>query len=399
LIRRAWLPALPLIVAAIVHLPPLALPIVDDDVHTLHQAALTWHEPARLLEPWMGGVFRILPKLYFVGLFQIVEDAAPAYRCVNLALHLACLVLLMRLLRRMGLDERATIVAGVLFGAGFGGYLRAVFQISNATLLGAALFLLVAVDALTARRYLRAGIAFVLAALCHEVVLVAPLLYPWLSATARAPGSPPPVARVLSVALSALGALALIPAGVVHEIAARTLAQTWFFLFPINTPGRMLRRLDAPDEVLAPLVTVATWLATERTWIGLVLLAGAVLALRRRRNDTTLGVLWTYAFLVPPAWLIVTSPELGPLWEHGWLERRYLYVPGMAVSALVGAWLAAAYERRRRGAQVALAVLVAWIVTMDVVTWDNYRRLSQTGKELERRARLRDVIEELEQRP
>jgi hypothetical protein len=145
-------------------------------------------------------------------------------------------------------------------------------------------------------------------------------------------------------------------------------------------------------------VDLANVLTAQRGWLGLLLLAVSVWVVRTREARRLLAVSWIYLFLVPPAWLIVTAPELGPLWQFGWLERRYLYIPGAAVAALAAGAFLAHRVRHPRLARSWFAALLVWIVLMDGITWDNYRRLSRTGDELGRRARFEDVMRELEHR-
>ncbi|HKA24978.1 MAG TPA: hypothetical protein VKF80_08365, partial [Candidatus Eisenbacteria bacterium] len=65
----ALLSALPL-------LPALPQPFLQDDINSTYQAAITTSRPLHLLDPWMGGLLRLVPKLYFV-LIMLVAGPIP----------------------------------------------------------------------------------------------------------------------------------------------------------------------------------------------------------------------------------------------------------------------------------------------------------------------------------
>jgi len=360
-LRSAILIAL---LAAAVHLPGAGVPIAEDEIHSVWQAARSIRDPHRMLLPWMGGAVRLLPKLVFMAGVRLWGPAAWPYKLVAIALYACCAALVYRVGTRWSGSARVGAWGGVLFAVGFGVYWKSVLVASNITMLLGILFLLLSVDALWSGRWKVSLALFVLAAASHEIVLVAPALLPLLVIARRERAeiadSDHVSSRVLGrragrtvAAVVVAFALASFLPGSVGRLSSIGVTMASFLLFPLNAAALAGLGGGAGGSAVALVLAVIQ----QRYWMGVGVLAALGCLAWRGRGFRSLAIAWIVVFFVPSAFVVGG-------WEEGWLEVRYLAVSAVGLCLITGRlieWL----ERRRRAAAVAaLCLLTAWSVVI-----------------------------------
>ncbi len=288
-------------------------------------------------------------------------DGEPlAFHVTNLLLHAACSVLVVLLARRLlGGSVLAALASGLVFAL-HPAHAESVAFISGRVDPLATLFALAAILAhLAANRSRRPvpwrfvqGLAWLLALLSKEMAVTAPLLALLLETAEE--GRPPrgriarratrylPYAAALAPYLAmrfvALGTLVGEPTGATASLARPLVVLgsylAWLVLPP---PGLHLE----PAPVSGSLAVLAACLA-----LGI---AAAAMALWRRRERVAAALIgWCVLTLAPVV-------QLRPIETD--LSERFLYLPSVGASVLLGLLLAR--TRRRVVAAGALAVLVA----------------------------------------
>jgi len=302
-------------------LPALGQPFTHDDLNSIYQAAVCLRNPAHLADPWMGGLWRFVPKLLLVGLLGVAGPVSWVFRLHGYLWHAASVYLIARAFGRP-----AGPWAAALFAAGLGWYAAAVIQVSNVTMLTALALLLAAWRAHQLGRNALAALSLTLAALCHEAAWAGVLFLP----LARRP-------RVLAAVLLAFVVALVVPGW--PRTYAWTEMQYWFFaLLPLNAlPGAMARAGE---------IAVAI-----RPWAGIGICLGLAALAWRARGTWALAAAWMVVFTLPFAAAITFWPEV---WPAHWLDRRYLYAPAVGVCLLAATWLTTLGIAWRRWAVVAL---------------------------------------------
>ena len=405
--------------AIAVHLPFLPFPFQGDDFSCLDHAARALDEPSHffdwvlgarlrgdLAESQVAGLFRAVPKLVMMGGAWLFGVNAAPFRLLNIALHVVAMLLVGRLAARRIGNPATPLVASGLFGIGLGSCTSGVVHVTNLTILLATVFLLLAIEAWERGRRRRALVFFVPALLSHEIAVAGLLLLPFLAgAGARWQRLGRPLLAGALVLL-ALGA-ALLPAGEPREVARNEIEQSCFLVLPLNPPREeTIEKAGLGEGALTGLAARgADAIVRHRLAIGSAFLLAsllAVIAVGRGSARTAasgssgilLAVAWVYAFLLPVSILMAYHGEVGPLWESGWMQRRYLYIPGIGAALLAASGLSRLWQSRRRVAVSAGVVLCIWVLGMDGVSWlgqranrvENLRRQSELREELSRRA-------------
>jgi len=335
------------LLALLVLLPAVSQPFSHDDLNSVYQAALSWHRPVHLLDPWMGGLLRIVPKLCLMALVLVAGPQSWAYRLFNVVAHALSVYVLTRTLAARSGSRPVGLWAGILFGMGFGWYAAAAIQISNITIVAALHFLLVAWR-LAQRGKRPAAIAcFVLAGLCHEAAWAALLFLPF----AMRSEIPPASRYALAACLMLFGVGALLP-GQAGTYCATEMQYWAFAMVPLNAT------LAGSQPFPGPLANLGPWIVAVRPWAGLLALLLLLAITLRVRGASAAAVAWCLVFTLPFAAAITFWPEV---WPAHWLSRRYLYVPAVGLC-----WLAALLLMALKiNVRCALAVLlllwsVAW---------------------------------------
>jgi hypothetical protein len=353
------------ILAAAVHLPGVRVPIAEDEIHSVWQAARTIRDPSRLFLPWMGGAFRLLPKLVFMAGVRLWGPAAWPYKLLAVVLYAWCAVLVSRVGEKWSGSPRTGAWCGVLFAVGLGVYWKSALVASNLTMLLGMLFLLLSLDALWSNRWKVALVLFVLAAASHEIVLVAPVLLPLLIAARREAGArggaaaPVRPGRALRpgrvvAALIVLLALASFVTGVAGRVPSTCVTMASFLLLPVNPTA--LSGLGGAAAVSR----VALAIVQYRYWIGLAVLAGLAWLSWRGRAPRALAIGWIALFLVPGAFVSAG-------WESGRLEIRYLAISAVGLCFLAAELIEWTGRRRRALAAVVACALVGWSIAIGVL--------------------------------
>lgn len=387
-----------LVIAALsiaLHVPALSIPLLDDSLNSVSEAAVSLRDPSYLLRPWMGGTLRIVPKLAFMGGVLAWGGLPWAYRLLNLLVHAFCTVLVGRLGRRWTGSASFGLRAALLFGLGVGAYAKGVIQVSNLTMLLGLAFLLLSLDFFWSRRYVGAGVFFALAAASHEIVLLAPVLVPVLvtlrSSQDRSPGEDlvagAPTARWTGKAVAALLVafviVSLLP-GAPGAFGRVEVGLSAFMLLPLNVQGAAAWTGRAGGF----LATVGAIAAESRYVVGLVITLVLAAFVFKAKAFLSYCVAWVYVFFVPSAFLMAS-------WGGGWLERRYLYIPAVGACLLLSAALGRIDGRRRVVATVAFSLLIAWGVATSAFVMHRHRQISETPTEVARRAQFREEMRAL----
>jgi hypothetical protein len=380
------------LLAAVVHLPGINVPIAEDEIHSVWQAARTIRDPQRLLLPWMGGAFRVLPKLVFMAGVQLWGPVAWPYKLLAVILYAWCSVLVSRVGAAWSGSARVGTWCGVLFAVGLGVYWKSVLVASNLTMLMGLLFLLLSADALWAGRWRAGLVLFLLAALSHEIVLVAPVLLPLLLAArreARAPtGSGEPVTaspalrpgRAVAVLIVALMVSSFL-AGAAGRVTSTGVTMASFLLFPAN-PTALPGLGSGAGAVVA---RVAQAIVQHRFWIGLVVLAGLACLAWRGRASRALAIGWIVIFLIPGAFVSAG-------WQGDRLEIRYLALSAVGLCLVAGGLVAWMGRRRRALAAVTACVLIAWSLVIGALWLGQHNAKVHRPEWVAEREELRDAL-------
>jgi len=360
----SWRHITPAIVAAAVNAPSLVLRLYTDELHTLHNAAISLRDPSRVMYPWLGGqVLRIPPKLVVMGGLAAWGPRSWAFHLLVLLLHAGCSVLVGRLSERLSGSRAVGLISGVLFATGLGAYGKAVFRASNITMLLALLLLLFSVELLLRRRWLPSVTLLLLAIASHEIALGGLLVLPVVALSGaghlcahgseRGGGGERWIRRGLFVALAALCLGALLPFGA-HRLFRLELELGWFMLVPLNAGDAVGAAARVRD--------LEAFLMTLRPWLGGALALGLAVLAARGRRFLLIAVAWVYAFLAPAAVFMVG-------WSDGWIERRYIYVASVGVCMLAAALTARTARRSRPLGVALLTLLLGWTLVLVGITW------------------------------
>jgi hypothetical protein len=367
------------LLSALPFLPVLGLPFLRDDLNSVYQAAVSAKHPAHLLDPWMGGLLRLLPKLYLVALWSIAGPRSGIFRLGNLVLHAITVYLVARVFAERVRSRAVGLWTAGLFAAGLGWYGATVFQISNVTMVSALALLLAAWRLAQRGRRGLAASCLGLAVLCHEGAWAVALFAP----VALEDDGVPAARYVLGSFLLLIGVGSLLPAQA--GVYCQTVMQYWFFaLLPLNaTPS-------ASTAFSGSLASVAQGIVAARPWGGyLALVASLVLAMRGSRS-AIVAASWTVVFTIPFAAAIAFWPEV---WPAHWLSRRYLYAPALGLGALAALWLGALPSRGR--GVVALGLLL-WGLLWTGLTMYGATREAASPSQIEARARWVKEMGELQ---
>lgn len=337
--RTAWLAAYGLVLAcvAVAHAPALGGGFVWDDIIllrdrvALHRLETAWTRAFADFFPVQGGIgagggyFRPVPVLLNALTWQCTDGAAWAFRISNLGLHLACVGLLMALLRRWGSPALGAALGGAFFGL-HPTTTDAVDFISGRTDVLATFFVLLAFHGATAksgasrRGQWAAATAFLLALGSKEVALGA---LPALVLSA------PPGAR-RSVALSLGGvALGMIALRMGADIAAPQRAFFSTDALPVVVPGLVTFYAGL---LVAPTLLQAIYTLPDlsslgmATLVGLGLLCAWAIGMIRWQGRARLGLVLALGALAPALHFIPLSTLAAP---------RYLYMPLLGVAVLI----------------------------------------------------------------
>jgi len=359
--------------AVFVFLPFLAFPLVGDDFYSVQQAAVTLKDPGGLLDPWMGGAFRLLPKLIFMGGFIVWGTNPAAYRLLAILIHGLSTFLVASLACGWSRSRGAGFWTALLFAVGFGCYAKPIVQISNLTMqLG--LFLTLLALILHRRGNRRGALAFfLLAILSHELAVMTPLVVPFLSARSGREGysadahrvqEPSGERRLRIILLGFLATtivLSLLP-GRAGQLASKQIQAFAFMLLPINLttmPLKLAQEVSIPRSLMV-------FVVGQRFWIGLVIVLLLMLRIRKADRTASLGLAWIFFFLVPSAWLMAG-------WAGNWMETRYLLIPSVGACFLASTLLLGLSPRRRTVRVLLLALLVASSLFTNSMVWRKYR--------------------------
>jgi hypothetical protein len=395
--KRRSLPVLPIgLLAAALHTPGLIIPLWGDELHSIYQAALSLQDPSRLLSPWMGGVFRLLPKLAIMGVLVGAGVRGWLFHLVVVLLHAVCAVYVARLAEKWSASRLAGIWAGVLFAVGFGAYGKAVLVMSNVTMVLSLALLLASLDTFWSGRRTCAMVLFILAVASHEVAVVAPALIPFMvllgnreheipgEVLLRRLGWTENMTRILGAVLLLLVLLSFLP-GVVGQFCRIEVGMSGFMVVPVNA-GSATAAAARPV-----LVNLAAALARNRFWTGAVIALLVTISLRKRQPLRTLSFAWIYLFLAPAAILMMT-------WDIDWWERRYLYVPSVGACLLASSVILRIHERSRAFAYVLLTLLVVWSLSLGTLTWQKNRADSLDPLQVQLREEYFTTMEQMNPR-
>jgi hypothetical protein len=355
--------------SALPFLPILSLPFVRDDLNSVYQAALSAKHPAHLLDPWMGGLLRLLPKLYLVALWSLAGPRSWVFRLGNLVLHAITVYLVARVFVERSLSRAVGLWTAGLFAAGLAWYGGTVFQISNVTMVSALALVLGAWRLAQCHRRILAGVCLTLAALCHEgawaVVLFAPFVLE---------GDDLPALRyALAAFLLLIAAGSFLPERT--GVYCSTVMQYWFLaLVPLNAT------LSASTAFSGGWAAVAQAVVAVRPWAGYAALLALLVLAMRARGTWIVSVAWTVIFTLPFAAAIAFWPEV---WPAHWLSRRYLYAPAVGLCTLAALWLMSLPVRWRR---VAGAALLVWGLMWTGLTLWGATREAASPSQIEARA-------------
>jgi hypothetical protein len=391
---RARTAVLIALLAVAVHLPGIAVPLATDEIHSVWQAARSIREPGRLLLPWMGGTFRIIPKLVFMAGVRLWGASAWPYKLLAVFLYAWCAVLVSRVGAKSSGSERIGAWSGVLFAVGLGVYWKSVLVASNLTMLLGMVFLLQSIDVLWSGRWKVALVLFLLAAASHEIVLVAPALVPLLLAARRdiaAPRDPSRApagwagmrrpGRVVASLIVVLGLLSL-AGGAPGRLASTSTTMVPFLLFPVNPAAA------AGLEGGAAIASVAWAVIQHRYWIGLGVLTGLAAFAWRGRPFLALGVAWIVLFLIPGAF-VATG------WQGGYLEIRYQAISAVGLCLLAARLIEWVGTRRRVLGSAVACVLVAWAIALGAVWLRGHVEAVNRPEWVAERAELREALASL----
>jgi hypothetical protein len=355
-----------------------------DDFGWLYLAKHEWHDVRSLLVAHHGS-FTPLANTYFRAMYLLAGLAPWPYYVAHLLMHLAAVVMVLRLAGEALGQRFGAIAAAAFFATTFSHWEAVMWLSGGSNQVMSTCFVLAATLAFSAhlrtgrRHFLGlAASAFVLGLLTKETAVTTPLLlflYGTLVAggasggeigdgrgdrRARAPAAPA-IAGVRRIAASLVPIAAIWIGYLAFQLLGNRFARLIDGgLYParvgshVVTNGlRYLYSLAAPDprapivaghlDALSPVLTRSlSVVATASTWV----LPVVVLALLWRGGRAVrFALLWTLASLLP--FLPIT---LEP-------AARYLYLPSVGAALLVGC--AASWARRRLGSRAAVAALTA----------------------------------------
>ncbi len=379
---RAALVALALVAFA----AALALPLRDDDFHTLYWARASTLDAHWLLERWYGGVLgRLLPKLIVMLGMATAGPRHEVYEAVNLMLHVLNVLLVERLARAWTRSRRAAFLAALLFAVGFGFYGKAVIRVSNLAMMLALTLTLWAFVEWQARRRWRAAVLWLLTLATHEITAFVPLLLLLAprSDAERAPAGERWRTGLVLGGLAAAVVAALLDGGL-GEAAANLLGYPAFALIPANAHPAADLRAAGVGLPFSPV----RFLVGHRLACGLVLLAPLAFAVTRGAVPR-FAVAWMFVCWLPPA-------LMAWVWRSAeWQDSRYLLAPSVGACLLV-AW-ALDRVRAERARRLLLAGLVGWSIALLGATfflaWHHVGRGAR-WPEIDRR--FRDDLQRLE---
>src|SRR5262245_5356183 len=370
---------------ALVSLIPLSLalgqPFSHDDLNSLTQAALCRIDASHLADPWMGGLWRFVPKLMLFGLFLVAGPASWMYRLVNLLGNALIVYMIARVVGSRAQSSTTGSWAAALFAAGFGFYAAAVIQVSNLTMIVALALVLAAWRLAQCGRRTPALVAMALAALSHEAAWAAILFAPF--ALGRDDVEAPRYA--LAACLVVLGVACFIPGRA--STYALTEAQYWIFaIVPLNAS------LSATTSLPHAVEGLSRAYVALRPWAGGAALLLLLFITLRARGAWIAAVAWLVIFTLPFAAAIAFWPEVWP--EH-WLSRRYLYAPAVGLCFLAALCLMRLAPGLRRWAG---AALIAWGLGWSGLTIWGAAREAASPSQSETRAQWVREMEALDSR-
>ena len=369
------------LLSSVPFLPVLAQPFIQDDLNSVYQAAVSARHPAHLLDPWMGGLLRLLPKLYLVALWEIAGASSWVFRLGNVALHAVSVYLLARVLAARSGSHAVGLWAAGLFAAGLAWYGATVFQISNVTMVSALALLLASWRLVQLRKRALAGLCFAMAALCHEGAWAGALFAPFVLENEEAPAARYALASLLLL----IAAGSFLPGRV--GVYGATAMQYWIFAaVPLNAT------MSAGTSFSGTAATVAHLVVAARPWAAWLAFLGLLAISLRGRGPWTLAAAWIVLFTLPFAAAIAFWPEV---WPAHWLSRRYLYAPAVGFCALAALGLVSLGPRWRA---VIATSLVLWSVAWTGLTLWGATREAASPAQVEARAAWTRELRALESR-
>lgn len=360
---RMW-EAAAVVAAVLLYLPTLGFGWVYDDqtevVGNLFIRSLAHIPDIFTTTVWAGAgmetfLYRPLALVTYALNYQISGLAPWSYHMVNVVLHAACTLLVVRVGRQWGLGAAAAGVGGLVFAV-HPIHVEAVAAVFGRKDLLATLFVLAL--ALTHRgaldrggwRRLAAPLFLLAAMLSKEVGVVGVALVAaqdlWLERDRRAFLQRPAVPLLYASYLGAVAAFLLARTAVTGGLG---IPDTAFWDNPLVTAplvprlatalvvvGKGVGLLFAPvgqsPDYSFDAIPVVTSLRDPRLAVmlaGTAALAAGVLHPRLRRTALPLGVAWYLLALLPTANLLVLTGTI--------FAERLLYLPSVAFSLLVGA--------------------------------------------------------------
>jgi hypothetical protein len=352
----------------VVYVPFLVFPLIGDSCHSVYNAAITLKNPGHIWEPWMGGLFRLIPKLGFMAGVMLWGVAAWPYRLLNLLIHCASTYLVGRTTESMSGSLSLGFWTAILFAVGFGSYGKSVVEVSSLTMQLGMFFLLLSVYSLWKGRNAHAIVYFLLSASSHEIALAGILLAP-LVIRARLRGDTPCNApfgisgsarnklAVLLIASAVLALATLLP-GRMGRLASNELEAPVMMILPVN-PGSEAYSSAWGLPVPAPLITA---IVDYRAILGIAMLFVLIFLGRRRSDFLVLALAWIYVFWLPSAWFYSAH-------DTGRLEIRHAYISSVGACLLASILVFQINRLRRILVPSILAVLVGWSLVGSAVRW------------------------------
>jgi len=382
---RGWFLAALLLVACI-YWPLLDYPYIQDDWTWMsffqQHSAL---EAIRLiLDPFDKLFYRPLGALYRFALHGIFGLDAFAHHLMAALLLAGAMLALARVVTRLTADAFAGRVAGLAYGGMLSIHLDPMLWLAGINDLGAALCVLLAVDATLARRRRTAGLLMLAAILFKEAAAFSLLLIPLL-ALLDPDTRQRPWCRQLGLLLPWLPSIATL--SFVRSVAKSPLElpQSHPYLFDIAWQVPLqgsTTYLQWVLEALFPGIAAARWFATTFLWLsahpGIVLamfllILGALTIVARSR------------LLAPPAggepfpaapWVLATWIALGLMPVLLMRNHTYRYYLTYSIAPLLGllVWLLAAGARRLLGGSPARLILLTLVASLCAAAAINCRR-------------------------
>lgn len=356
------------LLAVIVYLPAVAVPFFGDELHSLISAARTIKEPSHILAPWMGGAVRVVPKLVFMGGLQLWGLRVWPYHLLSILIYGLATMLVARLAEKWSGSRRAARWAALLFALSFGTYAKPVIVISNLTMLIGLVFMLAALDRLWSGRWKAALVFYILGAASHEIVLVAPLVVPFLLPLRDGQNAVPwkRLGQTLGLARNARkivagSLLALVPlslsGGRLGDVCSIEVNMAFFMLFPFNQQGAAA----LPGGAGGALAALAALLVQWRFWIGVAVVLALAYVVWRGRPLHAFAAAWIFIFIAPCSTLMAD-------WQNNGLEIRYLCFPSVGLCLLTSVLLLRITEKRRSVGVALLWLLILWSLAVGS-TW------------------------------